>query len=113
MASRMIGPLSPRVDFLTAAIAVATHVARSPEPSSPAVRLLRRFAANIPGAAEGFDATRPDALVRAAQAELEVHRDSDQAHREAAARRARSQLSDVEQLFGSRLRSVPSAGTST
>jgi hypothetical protein len=113
MTSRMIGPLSPRVDFLTAAIAVAEYVARTAEPGPSAIRLLWRFAANIPGAVDGFDAVKPDAVVRAAEIELEVHRDADQTHREAAASRARSQLSDVEQLFGSRLRSVPGAGTGT
>jgi hypothetical protein len=111
MDQRVIGPLSPRVDFLVAAIQVAEHVGRIPDPGPAATRLLWRFAANIPGAAEGFDAIRPAAVARAAQAELEVHRDADRSHREAAAGRARTQLSDVEQLFGARLRSVSRTGT--
>jgi hypothetical protein len=111
MHRRVIGPLSPRVDFLVAAIQVAEHVGRIPDPGPAATRLLWRFAANIPGAAEGFDAMNPAAVARAAQAELEVHRDADRSHREAAAGRARTQLSDVEQLFGARLRAVSRTGT--
>jgi hypothetical protein len=111
IARRTIGPLSPRVDFLTAATAVAEHVARIPEAGSAATRLLWQFAANIPGAAEGFDAMKPETVARAAEAELEIHQDADRSTRESAARRARKQLSDVEQLFGSRLESVRQAGT--
>lgn len=110
MSRRIIGPLSPRVDFLTAAIAVAEHISRIPDPAPAATRLLWRFAANIPGAAEGFDAMEPASVARAAEAELAVHLDADTSLREQAGQRARSQLSDVEQLFGSRLRAVP--GTS-
>lgn len=111
MDQRIVGPLSPRVDFLTAAIAVATHIGRIDQPSPATSRLLWRFAANIPGAADGFDAMKPDAVARAAQAELEIHQDADRSHREAAARRARRQLSDVEQLFGHRLQTVSRTGT--
>jgi hypothetical protein len=108
---RVIGPLSPRVDFLTAAIQVAGHIARIGRAGPAADRLLWRFAANIPGAAEGFDAMRPEEVARAARAELEIHQDADREHREAAARRARTQLSEVDQLFGSRLRAMPGTGT--
>ena len=111
MAQRMIGPLSPRVDFLTAAVAVAEHLGRIPETGPAATRLLWQFAANIPGAAEGFDAMKPETVARAAEAELEIHQDADRSTRESAARRARKQLSDVEQLFGSRLEVVHRAGT--
>jgi hypothetical protein len=110
-ARRMIGPLSPRVDFLTAAVAVAEHVGRIPGAGPAATRLLWQFAANIPGAAEGFDAMKPETVARAAEAELEIHQDADRSTRESAARRARKQLSDVEQLFGSKLESVRHAGT--
>jgi hypothetical protein len=113
MDRRVIGPLSPRVDFLTAAIAVAEHVGRIPDPRPAATRLLWRFAGNIPGAAEGFDAMKPAAVAGAAEAELEIHRDADRSHRQAAARRARTQLSDVQQLFGSGLRAVTRTGTGT
>jgi len=111
VARRMIGPLSPRVDFLTAAMAVAEHVGRIPEAGPAATRLLWQFAANIPGAAEGFDAMKPETVARAAEAELEIHQDADRSTRESAARRARRQLSDVEQLFGSRLGMASRAGT--
>src|SRR5258708_28411818 len=47
---RVIGSLSPRVDFLTAAIRVAEAIERIPEPPAAARRLLQRFAASIPGA---------------------------------------------------------------
>ena len=100
---RMIGPLSPRVDFLTAAISVANRVARLSEPAPGALRLLQRFAANIPGAADSSGTMKPAIVVRAAETELEVHAAADQEHRKAAAARARKQLSDVEQLFGASL----------
>jgi hypothetical protein len=109
MSSRIIGPLSPRVDFLTAAIRVAEQVGRSP--GTDGQRLLWRFAANIPGAAEGFGAVEPEAVARAARAELAVHEEADRSHREAAAARARAQLDDAAQLFGSRLRVVARTGT--
>ena len=52
---RIIGPLSPRVDFLAAAIRIAEAApslsGTATGSASPAVdRLLRRFAMNIPGA---------------------------------------------------------------
>jgi hypothetical protein len=109
MQQRIVGPLSPRVDFLSAAIAVAEYVGRLSEPGQAAMRLLWGFAANIPAAAEGFNAMKPAVVARAAQAELEVHRDADARQRRAAAARARKQLSDTEQLFGSRLQSLARA----
>ena len=106
MATRVIGPLSPRVDFLSSAIRLAEHLGRIPDPGQSARRLLWRFAANIPGAAPSADAMKPPAVAEAAEAELEIHRDADRSHRDAAAKRARGQLNDIEQLFGSRLRSI-------
>ncbi len=50
MERRVIGSLSPRVDFLTAAIRVADAIERIPTPPLTARRLLQRFAASIPGA---------------------------------------------------------------
>ncbi|MCP3785291.1 hypothetical protein NLX85_18155 [Micromonospora sp. A3M-1-15] len=111
MVTRVIGPLSPRVDFLTSAIRLAEHLDRIPDPGPQARRLLWRFAANIPGAAASADAMTAAAVAEAAEAELEIHRDADRSHREAAAKRAREQLDDVEQLFGSRLRSISAAGS--
>lgn len=113
MQQRVVGPLSHRVDFLNAAIAVAEHIMRLPDPGAAAMRLLWRFAANIPGAAGGLDTMKPAVVSKAAAEELDVHVHQDAAQRAAAADRARKQLSDVEQLFGSQLRAVrPGAGTS-
>ncbi len=100
MTRRVIGPLSPRVDFLTAAIRVAEHLDRVGDPTLPARQLLWRIAANIPSAVESFDAMKPDVVARAAQAELDIHVDADRSHREAGAARARAQLDDIQQLFG-------------
>ncbi len=103
MADRIVGPLSPRVHYLTSAIQVADYVSRLEEPRPAAARLLWRFAANIPGAADGE--VSPDAVARAARAELVIHAETDLHDREASAERA-VRLSAVEQLFGSRLGAV-------
>ena len=108
---RVIGPLSPRVNYLQAAIRVAEGLLRVPDPGPAAVRLLRQFAANIPGAGQGARPRTPRVVAAAARAELEVHLDEDLATRRAAAARARAQLDDVEQLFGSRMRLIARAGT--
>jgi len=52
-----------------------------------------------------FSATRmePQNVAQAAEAELRVHVAADKETRRAAAQRARAQLDDVEQLFGTRL----------
>jgi hypothetical protein len=112
---RVIGSLSPRVDFLTAAIRVADAIERIPAPPLAARRLLQRFAASIPGAAPISETTlapaspgqvRPDVVRQAADAELSVHADADSRMRKEAADRARRQLGDTEQLFGARLQPV-------
>jgi hypothetical protein len=103
---RIIGSLSPRVDFLIAAVNVAEAIEHIPEPVPAARALLARFAANVRGSSSASSAGRPQpridpqAVTRAARAELEVHAASDRAARAAAAKRARQQLDDVEQLFG-------------
>jgi hypothetical protein len=101
---RVIGSLSPRVDFLTEAIRVAEAIERIPEPPTAARRLLERFAASIPGASSagaggGGGGARPAAVREAAAAELSVHADADAKTRRAAAERARK-LDGAEQLFG-------------
>jgi hypothetical protein len=118
MSRRVIGPLSPRVNYLTAAIRVAESLQRAPRPWQAAHRLLWRFAVNIPGAGGGqpHGTTRgadPELVARAARAELEVHAEADAAHREATAARARAQLGEAEQLFGSKLRVAGRAGTAS
>lgn len=108
MEKRVIGSLSPRVDFLTAAIRVADAIERIPTPPATARQLLQRFAGNIPGAAPvpgmlasaGPDQVKPDVVRQAAQAELAVHSDADTRLRKEAAARARKQLADAEQFFG-------------
>jgi hypothetical protein len=96
---RVIGSLSPRVDFLTAAIRVAEAIERIPEPPAAARRLLQRFAASVSGAVSPDGAASPAAVGDAARSELSVLRDADARVRRAAAARARG-LNDPEQLFG-------------
>ncbi|GGM18898.1 hypothetical protein GCM10010129_73940 [Streptomyces fumigatiscleroticus] len=107
---RIIGPHSPRVDFLTGAIRIAEAVHTAAQsagngPSPEALRLLWRFAVNIPDAmpksASGHEsALDPEQVIEAARAELDVHADADRAVRAEASRRARKSLSDDQQLFG-------------
>lgn len=97
---RVIGSLSPRVDFLTAAVQVAKTIGRIPGPPPAAHRLLWRFAASIPGAVRAPGRLRPETVREAAEAELAVHKDADARIRQDAAIRARQQLTDAEQLFG-------------
>jgi len=98
---RVIGSLSPRVDFLEAAIRVAEAIERIPAPVPAAGRLLSRFAASIPGSGAGTGTrVEPETVKAAARAELGVHAGPDGAARREAARRAREQLGDAEQLFG-------------
>jgi hypothetical protein len=96
---RVIGSLSPRVDFLTAAIRVAEAIERIPEPPAAARRLLQRFAASVSGAISPGGGADPAAVSEAALAELAVHREADARARRAAAERARG-LHHAEQLFG-------------
>ncbi len=100
VAERIVGPLSPRVHFLTAAIRVADEVARLDGPHPATGRLLRRFAANIPGAGDGADT--PTSVAKAARAELVIHEEADRYARDEAAGRA-VRLTDVQRLFGARL----------
>ncbi|WP_433478820.1 hypothetical protein ACQPZP_18315 [Spirillospora sp. CA-142024] len=107
---RIVGPLSPRTDFLTSAARLAEHAGRG-RPSPDVQRLLWRFASNIPGAVTGTVGTvDPAVLAEAARAELDVHRDPDRRRRESAATRARDRLDDAERLFGSRLRALRDSG---
>ncbi|MEU8803964.1 hypothetical protein [Spirillospora sp. NPDC048819] len=107
---RIVGPLSPRTDFLTSAARLAEQAGRG-TPSPGVQRLLWRFASNIPGAVTGTVGTvDPAALEEAARAELDVHREPDRRRRTSAAGRARAQLDDAELLFGSRLRALRQSG---
>ncbi|MCT7351846.1 hypothetical protein N4P33_06615 [Streptomyces sp. 15-116A] len=102
---RIIGPLSPRADFLNHAVGTAQQIQRLTTAGHPAPdaawRLLRRFALTIPGAYD--DSTSepdPARVIAAAHAEAAVHQQEDDQQRRAAAQRARSQLTDLQQLFG-------------
>jgi hypothetical protein len=102
MEKRVIGPLSPRVDFLEAAVRVAEAIERIPAPVPAARRLLARFAASIPGAWDVTNHVDPQAIKAAAGAELSVHKGKDAKTRAEAARQARRQLDDAQQLFGAK-----------
>ncbi len=114
---RIMGPLSPRADFLTAAIRIAEAAPSLSGPgTSPArievERLLRRFAMNIPGAgpAEPGGRISPETIAAAAQAELDIHSAQDQDDRAQAGRRARQQLGGAEQIFGTRFTAIHGTG---
>ncbi|WP_262057854.1 hypothetical protein [Streptomyces sp. STR69] len=102
---RIITPLSPRTDFLTHAVGTAEQIQRLATAGHPAPdaawRLLRRFALTIPGACDSA-APEPDParVIAAAQAEATVHQQEDDQRRQAAADRARTQLTDAQKLFG-------------
>ena len=115
---RIVGPLSPRVDFLTAAIRIAEAAGslgrHRRRPSAAAERLLRRFAMNIPGAARaplGEDAA-PGRRRRGRPGGAGHPRRPRTATTGRRPRsRARQQLDDAEQLFGTRLAAVRGTGT--
>ncbi|GII52678.1 hypothetical protein Pth03_10670 [Planotetraspora thailandica] len=110
---RIIGPLSPRTDFLTSAIRIAEHIARlihaGEDASLAAYRLLTGMAQNIPGAVDGFDRAEPAQVIAAAGAELTIHRESDMHERGQAAKRAEKQLDQVTRLFGAGLKTARTA----
>ncbi|TMR21157.1 hypothetical protein ETD86_16375 [Nonomuraea turkmeniaca] len=97
---RVVGPLSPRVDFLTCAIAVASQESEDER----ATRLLGRMARNIPGATNASSGALgppcPERVIEAARAELAVHAERDTRDRAELARRAAAQLDDAARLFG-------------
>ncbi|MER5656459.1 hypothetical protein ABT076_25985 [Streptomyces sp. NPDC002131] len=105
---RLVGPLTQRVHFLTSALRLADaaeHLAGERGMPQPVQQILLHYSRNIHG-----DAPRGpldlDALRRAAAAELEIHADDDADTRAEAARRARQQLGDLEQIFGNILRNT-------
>ncbi|MEV0850575.1 hypothetical protein AB0J21_32795 [Streptomyces sp. NPDC049954] len=105
---RVVGPLTQRVHFLTSALRLADaaeHLGSETELPPPAQQLLLHYSRNIHG-----NTTRGPldlaALRRAATAELEIHADDDADTRAEAARRARRQLGDAEQIFGNILRNT-------
>ncbi|MEU8245605.1 hypothetical protein [Nonomuraea sp. NPDC048916] len=110
LARRMVGPLSPRVDFLTCAIAVARHLTDDPR----AARLLARMARNIPGGSRSdLGPPDPGQVIEAAAAELAVHAERDTRDRDTLAKRATSQLGDAARLFGAATLSTLARDTTT
>ncbi|MFI6290715.1 hypothetical protein ACIBEJ_03980 [Nonomuraea sp. NPDC050790] len=109
---RVVGPLSPRVDFLTCAAAVAERVTRSAGPSPEALRLVARMGRNIPGGelVELGKDVDPCRVAEMALAELAVHLDRDTRDRAELAARAREQLDDPARLFGAALLSAADVG---
>lgn len=98
---RMIGPLSPRVDLLTAAVNVARAAERVPGTPLPVMRLLSRFAVSVPGARQDPGGTvTARSLIAAAEAELGEHREKDRGARASAAEQARQRLDAAQRLFG-------------
>ncbi|MFI2473492.1 hypothetical protein [Nocardia xishanensis] len=103
LAQRMIGPLSPRVDLLTATIRIAEHIAAQPDCGAGARRVLWKLAVTVPGVQGSPDTIDHAAVIDAATRELEVHREEDTRRRAEAARRAGQQLDEAARLFGVRL----------
>ncbi|MFI6503128.1 hypothetical protein [Nonomuraea typhae] len=99
---RVVGPLSPRVDFLTCAAAVAQRIGRTQGPSPEALRLVARMGRNIPGGelVELGKDVDPGRVAEMALAELAVHIERDTRDRAELAARARDQLDDPARLFG-------------
>ncbi len=60
---RIIGPLSPRTDFLTSAVRLAEHLMRLESASAGAFRLLRALAQNYPGGGDGFGPADPAKVI--------------------------------------------------
>ncbi|WP_327092884.1 hypothetical protein OIE66_20245 [Nonomuraea sp. NBC_01738] len=99
---RVVGPISPRADFLTCAIAVATRVSRTAAPSPESLRLLARMGRNIPGGelVELGRSVDPGRVAELAHEELAVHAERDERERAALAARARERLDEAARLFG-------------
>lgn len=103
---RIIGPWSERVDHLTATVNLARHLAWLVE-SDPAVaervrEVVVKYAATIPGALDGSELVDPRRVEASANAELEALAPRDREWRAEAADRARSFLSEADQLWGAR-----------
>ncbi|MFD9280257.1 hypothetical protein ACFWD7_23635 [Streptomyces mirabilis] len=102
---RLVGPLTHRVHFLTAALRIADAAQQraGDVPPQPVQQLLEHYSRNIPGYPHAQGPVDLDALRAAAEDELLVHARDDANTRAEAAERAREQLSDTDQIFGSPL----------
>lgn len=107
---RILAPASGRVDLLhsVAALAQAAAEDRRAAPRSPYEQVLWRLARTIPNAVDGD--LDPERVRDAALAELEVHRDGDEAERQSAADRARAQLDVKQLLFGANPKLIRNPG---
>ncbi len=103
---RLVGPLTHRVHFLTAALRIADAARQRADDIAPQPlqNLLQHYSRNIPGYPDTRGPVDLDALRAAAEDELAVHASDDADTRAEAARRAREQLSDTDQVFGNTLR---------
>ncbi len=105
---RLIAPLSPRVDMLHSTVALAKEASAvaGTNYEGPMMRLVARLGATIPGV-KPFDA-EPQAVIKAARAELREIEETDELERSEAAERAKSQLDAEALLFGTQIRAVTS-----
>ncbi|GAA2775195.1 hypothetical protein [Nonomuraea dietziae] len=97
---RVVGPLSPRVDFLVATVQVAACAGRLDDPSPAARRLLARMARNVPDAGSGFGEPDPERWPSRPGPSWRSPRGRHAAARAELAQRAAAQLDEVACLFG-------------
>lgn len=100
---RLVGPITHRVHFLTAALRIADAAEQRTGddiPSGLLRQLLEHYSRNIPGYPVARGPVNLDALRAAASDELAVHAQDDANTRAEAADRARKQLGDADQIFG-------------
>jgi hypothetical protein len=109
---RLIAPASQRVDLLHIADKLARELAAAPDApwASEVESVLWRLAATVPGAT-GRGELDPQQVREAVAFELAQLQEADAAERAEAAARAREQLDEEHQLFGSRLAAVPGGRT--
>lgn len=105
---RLIAPLSPRVDMLHSTIALAKEATAvlGTNYEAPMMRLVGRLGATTPGI-KPFG-TEPQAVIKAARAELKELEETDNLERSEAAERAHAQLDAEALLFGTQVRTVSS-----
>ena len=103
---RLIAPLSPRVDMLYSAIALAREAMSLANTNyeAPMLRLVARLGVTIPGV-KPFGA-EPQTVIDASRAELGEIEGTDEIERSDASERARDQLDRESLLFGTVLRTV-------
>ncbi|MBP0458975.1 hypothetical protein [Streptomyces montanisoli] len=100
---RLVGPITHRVHFLTAALRIADAAEQRTDDdmaSGPLRRLLEHYSGNIPGYPVTPGHVNLEALRAAAKDELAVHVQDDANTRAEAAERARTKLDDADQIFG-------------